>query len=461
MIGQQQQHSVHTPQSPELQSRAEYPFSGVNSTPLAEDITKAVSSIDISHAATSAWDASQPSAHDLQSQNASSVDGLSASLHLPPLSEALHRINHGSRPIQPQQPQQPHQSMPAMDSNAVLTTTPPLGYYAQIPLGELPPQRAGSVYPIQDQFMNSDPTKVPSANLIRHGSPVHGMMSHNPNVGVSQGFGRRITYPFVPSIDTSSGLLMNSLTSPETSASSPLMASPFAHGGMVGVNPVPVQSMVRSSPLVGYMDAMTLQQQPQAHPSQGPYSHPLHQSLPPHHSTPQQQIGSAWLPKEAMTSVDDGQNGGKVYSFVPLSGVNTKKRPRRRFDEIERLYVCNWADCEKSYGTLNHLNAHVNMQKHGPKRHPSEFKELRKAWRKHKKAEEEAAKQAAAFHQQQTQGQMQMCDALLTNMQPHPLAMHPMSHHQPHQLPHPHAHPNQHQHLPQVQQHHYHHPMGF
>ncbi|OAQ30710.1 hypothetical protein K457DRAFT_48722, partial [Linnemannia elongata AG-77] len=78
----------------------------------------------------------------------------------------------------------------------------------------------------------------------------------------------------------------------------------------------------------------------------------------------------------------------KIYSFVPISGVNSKKRPRRRFDEIERLYVCNWADCEKSYGTLNHLNAHVTMQKHGPKRNPAEFKELRKAWRRQKKAEE-------------------------------------------------------------------------
>jgi hypothetical protein len=61
----------------------------------------------------------------------------------------------------------------------------------------------------------------------------------------------------------------------------------------------------------------------------------------------------------------------KVYSFVPLPGINTKKRPRRRYDEIERHYACNWPGCTKAYGTLNHLNAHVQMQKHGPKRHPS------------------------------------------------------------------------------------------
>lgn len=52
-------------------------------------------------------------------------------------------------------------------------------------------------------------------------------------------------------------------------------------------------------------------------------------------------------------------------------GVPVKKRPRRRYDEIERLYTCGWQGCAKSYGTLNHLNAHVSMQKHGEKRSPT------------------------------------------------------------------------------------------
>lgn len=61
----------------------------------------------------------------------------------------------------------------------------------------------------------------------------------------------------------------------------------------------------------------------------------------------------------------------KTYSFVALPGNAVKKRPRRRYDEIERLYQCSWPDCNKSYGTLNHLNAHVTMQKHGQKRSPN------------------------------------------------------------------------------------------
>ncbi|KAF7732841.1 hypothetical protein EC973_000117 [Apophysomyces ossiformis] len=107
-------------------------------------------------------------------------------------------------------------------------------------------------------------------------------------------------------------------------------------------------------------------------------------------------------PSESSTSSD------KVYSFVAIPGTNHKKRPRRRYDEIERLYHCNWPGCTKAYGTLNHLNAHVSMQKHGTKRHPSEFKEMRKEWRRQKK-EREAAKKAAdeAMNKQQQQHQQQ------------------------------------------------------
>ncbi|TFK29714.1 hypothetical protein FA15DRAFT_581729 [Coprinopsis marcescibilis] len=78
----------------------------------------------------------------------------------------------------------------------------------------------------------------------------------------------------------------------------------------------------------------------------------------------------------------------KNYSFIALPGNAVKKRPRRRYDEIERLYQCSWPDCTKAYGTLNHLNAHVSMQKHGAKRSPAEFKDLRKKWRAAKKEAE-------------------------------------------------------------------------
>ncbi|EWY85275.1 hypothetical protein FOQG_07088 [Fusarium oxysporum f. sp. raphani 54005] len=93
----------------------------------------------------------------------------------------------------------------------------------------------------------------------------------------------------------------------------------------------------------------------------------------------------------------------QVYSFVPIPGAQQHKRPRRRYEEIERMYKCGWNGCEKAYGTLNHLNAHVTMQSHGQKRTPEEFKEIRKEWKQRKKeeeanrkAEEERQRQAAA-----------------------------------------------------------------
>ncbi|MBW0514548.1 hypothetical protein O181_054263 [Austropuccinia psidii MF-1] len=83
------------------------------------------------------------------------------------------------------------------------------------------------------------------------------------------------------------------------------------------------------------------------------------------------------------------ESHGKLYHFNSLPGA-PRKRARRRYDEIERLYSCNYPGCTKAYGTLNHLNAHIMMQKHGPKRLPQEFKEIRKEWRARKKAEAEA-----------------------------------------------------------------------
>ncbi|KAL1897089.1 hypothetical protein Sste5346_004294 [Sporothrix stenoceras] len=90
----------------------------------------------------------------------------------------------------------------------------------------------------------------------------------------------------------------------------------------------------------------------------------------------------------------------QVYSFVPIPGAQQHKRPRRRYEEIERMYKCGWNGCEKAYGTLNHLNAHVTMQSHGQKRTPEEFKEIRKEWKARKK-EEEAQRKAEDERQRQ------------------------------------------------------------
>lgn len=308
--------------------------------------------------------------------------------YLPPLTETLHRIAQDSPPLQSLQ------TMPVVSDSMLAPTAniPPVGYYTQVAaFADVPPPNSSSSSSIystqQDQQLSHDPSTIQhlthdhqaSSNpMMISQQPQHQQQPH-PDMNIHQHYGRRVTYPFVPSIDTSSGLLVTNLASPENSGSSPLIGSPFTHGGLVGgggVNSTPVPSgMVQASPIVGYMDAMTLHQQqhsPPSHPSQ------LLSHNGSYHSSPQQHSPATWLHNGDLMQGGDpalGPDGKTAYSFVPLSGVNSKKRPRRRFDEIERLYVCNWQDCEKSYGTLNHLNAHVNMQKHGPKRHPSGTKE--------------------------------------------------------------------------------------
>ncbi|KAK6823011.1 hypothetical protein PG987_014556 [Apiospora arundinis] len=81
-------------------------------------------------------------------------------------------------------------------------------------------------------------------------------------------------------------------------------------------------------------------------------------------------------------------------SFRPMvHGQHETKRVRRRPEEIDRIYKCGWNDCPKGYGTLNHLNAHVTMQNHGPKRTPDQFKEIRREWKARKKEEERLRQQ--------------------------------------------------------------------
>ncbi|KAF8970741.1 hypothetical protein BGZ46_010408 [Entomortierella lignicola] len=311
--------------------------------------------------------------------------------NLPPLSEAINGISSVPSPSMAVSPPMQTQQAPLSTMNNVVASPP--NFYAPAPYLDM--QAPVQVYSSQDQ-LDADPSKMqPHGIPDRHSISGQSMVPQDSNANSGQ-YVRRVTYPFVHSLEPGTGLMMSNVIPSEPAGSSPLNShSPFTHGGLVGASPV---GMSRAAPAVDYMDSLGLGQAPHHHHSQAS----AHSQSPMHSIAWSQNGGGGG---SDMSSVDGSVNGSKVYSFVPLSGVNSKKRPRRRFDEIERLYVCNWGDCEKAYGTLNHLNAHVNMQKHGPKRLPAEFKELRKAWRKHKRAEEEAAKQAAAFHQQQTQTQ--------------------------------------------------------
>ncbi|KAI9789363.1 MAG: hypothetical protein M1833_002427 [Piccolia ochrophora] len=108
-------------------------------------------------------------------------------------------------------------------------------------------------------------------------------------------------------------------------------------------------------------------------PEWGQYGQAQPHGLPPYsaHTSPSTTVSSA--SSAATAGARPGQQShplSQVYSFVPIPGAQQHKRPRRRYEEIERMYKCGWNGCEKAYGTLNHLNAHVTMQSHGAKRTP-------------------------------------------------------------------------------------------
>jgi hypothetical protein len=162
----------------------------------------------------------------------------------------------------------------------------------------------------------------------------------------------------------------------------PSIAAPsptYAHGQYSPYAPPP-QDMSHS----GYpQSAGSMYAQPR--PDWANYGHPSQQM--PHHVFPH-------TPASAPPGRPAQYGAQQVYSFVPIPGAQQHKRPRRRYEEIERMYKCGWNGCEKAYGTLNHLNAHVTMQSHGTKRTPEEFKEIRKEWKARKKEEDQQRKAA-------------------------------------------------------------------
>ncbi|KAI1268538.1 hypothetical protein F5Y18DRAFT_233866 [Xylariaceae sp. FL1019] len=161
----------------------------------------------------------------------------------------------------------------------------------------------------------------------------------------------------------------------------PSIAAPsptYPHSQYTPYGPPPPQDMSHNYP----QSTASMYNQPR--PDWGNYAHPGSQMPHPHSVAYGHSPASAAPPGRPT----------QVYSFVPIPGAQQHKRPRRRYEEIERMYKCGWNGCEKAYGTLNHLNAHVTMQSHGQKRTPEEFKEIRKEWKARKKEEDQARKAA-------------------------------------------------------------------
>ena len=102
-------------------------------------------------------------------------------------------------------------------------------------------------------------------------------------------------------------------------------------------------------------------------------------------------VSSSLVPSTSSSVLDNNFHlpSQRQISFDNTSDLSLiKKRKRKKAEEVHRYYRCNFQNCDKAYGTLNHLNTHISIQKHGPKRMPQEFatlrKQLRDKRRKHK-----------------------------------------------------------------------------
>lgn len=61
--------------------------------------------------------------------------------------------------------------------------------------------------------------------------------------------------------------------------------------------------------------------------------------------------------------------GGPVF----YDDSKPNRRFRRRYNQIVRKYNCSFPGCNKSYGSLNHLNTHIVTKKHGQRKSKSDF----------------------------------------------------------------------------------------
>ncbi|KAG5773435.1 hypothetical protein H9Q72_000807 [Fusarium xylarioides] len=200
-----------------------------------------------------------------------------------------------------------------------------------------------------------------------------------PQSARSGSFPEHVQRSYHPASSTSTGGMAQQQNNPSIAAPSPTYASYGQHSPYA-----PNPDMTHSY----------------SHPGGGMYAQPRPDwaGYPQHGGAPLTPGHPVYAQNPASAPPQARPN--QVYSFVPIPGAQQHKRPRRRYEEIERMYKCGWNGCEKAYGTLNHLNAHVTMQSHGQKRTPEEFKEIRKEWKQRKK-EEEANRKADEERQRQ------------------------------------------------------------
>ncbi|KAI6250867.1 C2H2 finger domain transcription factor CON7 [Erysiphe necator] len=271
---------------------------------------------------------------------------------------------------------------------------------------------ASSSQDVMERTMSSAYASQPGSHSSYPSAPVQSEAQSQENLSAQPSTQSSTAQPYTQS----PGVKSNTGSPPEygvfpTSASStnfPDQISRQSHpasnhsGSSGGMPPATNPSIAASSPTYQthagqyspYPPQQDIPQTYNSHPHNPMYSHPR-PDWAGYANHPQHPMQSGYTIAGAHStppSAPAGVRPGQVYSFVPIPGAQQHKRPRRRYEEIERMYKCGFNGCEKAYGTLNHLNAHVTMQAHGSKRTPEEFKEIRKEWKARKKEEENQRK---------------------------------------------------------------------
>lgn len=91
---------------------------------------------------------------------------------------------------------------------------------------------------------------------------------------------------------------------------------------------------------------------------------------------PTQPIESSEPKSRPSTKPDSVSSPVRTNNFIVIVGKEIQKRHRKRYHEVTRNFRCQHPGCNKAYGALNHLNAHLLALGHGRRRKAKEYRPI-------------------------------------------------------------------------------------
>ncbi|SNX84102.1 uncharacterized protein MEPE_02810 [Melanopsichium pennsylvanicum] len=84
---------------------------------------------------------------------------------------------------------------------------------------------------------------------------------------------------------------------------------------------------------------------------------------------------------QALNEQLDVSGSGNGWGSTRSNDVIRRIRRRRKSEEVERKYRCDFDGCDKAYGTLNHLNTHRATNEHGPRLNAVGYRRAHEEWK--------------------------------------------------------------------------------